>query len=234
MKADSPIRRRSGLSVSWQVAVYRLRSWLRPVLAWGVIIVLGALALYQTERGLRRPSALPAVLAVVTEIDGVAVAPVHLDLGEIWEAKQHAHELPIENRTRQPVTITQFATSCGCISVVPDSLTLAPSETRRVTVNVDTGHRGAVDMGKPIRDFASRVTPLVESPGGGRRQPAASTHQNQLSEWTLKGKVRSRVTFDLAELSFGSQRLRGDTRVPRKTIATVHVPFRSVPRESSR
>jgi hypothetical protein len=51
-----------------------------------------------------------------------------LDYGDRWEGEALTIKLPIQNRSGQPVHITEFKTSCSCLSVEPKEVRLGAGE----------------------------------------------------------------------------------------------------------
>src|SRR5579885_1240809 len=62
-------------------------------------------------------------------IEGLAVAPSDLDLGEVWEEKGIAWRLPIHNQTTHRIDIHDIQQTCGCTDIKPRRFSIAAGET---------------------------------------------------------------------------------------------------------
>lgn len=155
------------------------------------------------------------------EIRGLVVQTKDLEAGEIWEQKDFAWKLPIENRTGRAIAIKQLQTSCGCLSVEPKSLTIPARESKIVSLAFDTRNRDPNAIGDPTRDFVETVEPNLEGPD-------ASATVTGRPYWTLKGSVRRRVTFDVVRVTFGDSPVQGRSPAARRILMIVHVPFRDI------
>lgn len=117
----------------------------RTLLPAGIVCGL-ALVVSARYVALSSPQPVPTPAAVgATDLDGLRVDPVHLDVGEVWDDQPPAFPLPIRNTTAQPVRISGFASRCDCGTVAPASLTVPPAGTATVTVTGDLGPATTAD-----------------------------------------------------------------------------------------
>jgi hypothetical protein len=187
----------------------RLRNWL---LAFAVLALASAGA-YRVGTFRAGASSKPPTPARADEvIHGLAVPRDSLDLGEIWEAKEFKCLVPLQNTTSGPIHIKQFLVSCNCSSVSPREMTIAAGETADITLRIDLTHRLPKEIGRPLREFAVDVQPIVNAP----------TKQSGL--WRVHGHVKSRITLDTDYLQFGESPVFGEAPVIRRVVARTHVP----------
>jgi hypothetical protein len=182
-----------------------------------LVLVVPCAALGAYQLGSRfghflRPDATSNEEADYHIIDGLAVRNADLNLGEIWEQRDFYHELPIENRNGFPVKVLDFERSCGCVAVEPQSLTLAPGETKAVRLRLDLANRTRLEIGRQARDLAIEVRPIT-----------VRTDRKQ-APWLLQGAVKSRVTLNRLALEFGESPIHGASPCLRHIDLKVHVP----------
>jgi hypothetical protein len=183
-------------------------------LLFGAIVALAAVVYYFGRAG-KGPAVPDSPPAPAYELVGLlAVESSSLDLGEVWEEPAYVHTLSLHNRSSREVTVTDVATSCGCVSVSPRSFTVPPGGTARLAVTLDLTRRGHSELGRDVRPFAAEVRPTTP----GARAPG------ERAGWTIAGRVRSRVTLDALAHHFGERPVSGEPAEPRALTATVHVP----------
>jgi hypothetical protein len=187
-----------------------------------VIAIIGASSIAAYDFGLRtRPGsiALPnqsSAKEPYQVIDGLAVQTSKLDLGQVWEQKDFAYELPIENHTSRDLEIVDFALSCGCLGIEPRHLSVPANGTATVRLKVDLTQRSLRDLGRASRPVDLEITPLQKNgwPRG--------------SGWNLHGVVNSRVVLDTFAVDFGELPVHNQPCAPTKVLATVHVPMQKL------
>lgn len=57
-------------------------------------------------------------------VDNLQIPTHSLDFGVIWESDRFEHTMPVTNPGPTPAEVTAWTTSCGCLGVTPDRLTL--------------------------------------------------------------------------------------------------------------
>lgn len=152
------------------------------------------------------PTPLPSV-------GGLHIDAKDLDLGEIWETPEHAVVVPVRNVGSTPVTVAEFATSCDCSGVEPESVTIPPGSSAKVTVKLDLTHRSPYQLGLARRTFSVRLDPVFQ----GDFAPTPG--------WEIRGTVRSRVSLEAASLAFADKCVRGGAPASRTVRATAHLPL---------
>ena len=86
-------------------------------------------------------------------------------------------------------------------------------KTEYVTFTLDLTYRVSGVIGLVEREFTVEIVPVFER-GISRGQ-----------SWSLHGIAKSRLTLDTLSVDFGEAPVRGQRPIPRKVLATVHVPF---------
>jgi len=143
--------------------------------------------------------------------EGLVVAQTALDLGDVWESSRCSHTLPITNASSKPIEIMHLASSCNCLSIVPQSLVLEPGQTSKLDLTLDLTPRTAQEASQSRRVFAVDVIPYVRD---SVVRPAA---------WTIRGRVRSAITLTPRALDLGDSLVRGRPPVPHVLDVTAHV-----------
>ena len=106
------------------------------------------------------PAAAPPADAVVWDAAGDADA---LTLGDLPPSDAHRIELPVTNRSAEPVRVTLSA-GCGCTGLSPrGEFTLSPGTTRTVAASLDL-RKGVSDPDDPTRwTFTETLTAQARS-----------------------------------------------------------------------
>lgn len=86
-------------------------------------------------------------------------------------------------------------------------------KTEYVTFTLDLTYRVPGVIGLVEREFTVQIVPVFER-GMSRGQG-----------WNLHGIAKSRLTLDTLSVDFGEAPVKGQRPIPRKVLATVHVPF---------
>lgn len=145
-------------------------------------------------------------------IDGLAVAPTDLDMGEVWEEKGISWKLPIRNQTPGRIEIHDLQQTCGCTDIKPRRLSIAAGETATLDLTLDLTHRTYSDFGQARRPFSVVLYPVLNPKSRSR------------VGWKLHGTILSRVTVDPLAIDFGERPIHGGTPVTQRVMATAHVP----------
>ncbi len=146
------------------------------------------------------------------EIKGLVVKQRDLDLGTVWEDDNLHYRLPIENPTDSDIRVVDFVPSCWCLDITPRSLLIPAGQTKVVDVALDLSHRAPGEIGLVEREFGEEITPVFDK---------GKYHGHG---WRLHGISKSRLTLDTLSVDFGEAPVRGQSPVPRKVLARVHVP----------
>jgi hypothetical protein len=154
--------------------------------------------------------------APLPTVNSLYVEPQSLDIGEIWETRQHVFHVTIQNLGRAARTISRFQTTCGCLQLDPPGTTIAPGDKAEFTARLNLMHRQPYQMGLAERPVSVRLDPVFE--GDFAATPG----------WEVKGVVRSRVSIAAPKLLFEDQCSPGGPRVWRKLRAKAHVPLKSL------
>lgn len=106
------------------------------------------------------------------------VNPDTLDFGEVIETSRFLRELPLTNVSANPLRV-RLDKHCDCAGVEPETLDLAPGDTRKVTVRLDLLHNRLRFAGRRVRPYQAHLTAYYGDRAG-----------DQLPV-TLTGKVRA-------------------------------------------
>jgi hypothetical protein len=119
------------------------------------------------------------------------------NFGEVWENTHFKWVLAIENRMNEEINIKRFVSSCTCIAVRPQSLTISPGQIKEVQITIDLSEKGSkkAESQFQIRDFAVNIQPVVENAG----------REIVLKAWEIKGTVRRLLGFNKPAVNFGRQ-----------------------------
>jgi hypothetical protein len=84
--------------------------------------------------------ARPSHGAPVDPLNGpLVVSPAVVDLGLVSRGSEREGRFGLGNAGRDPVTVGQVETSCGCLTVELPMQTLPPGQTAEVRVRLDMG-----------------------------------------------------------------------------------------------
>jgi len=110
-------------------------------------------------------------------------------LGTVWAQDELSHHVMLVNQTSEPLEISHFYTSCGCTSVKPDKLTIAPKSSATIDVLINTlDGKLITNIGIPTpRSFAIR--PQLED-------------GSFLHKLELAANIRSPIAVDPTKLRF--------------------------------
>lgn len=146
--------------------------------------------------------------------NGLVAPEESLDFGDVWESNSFHWTFPIENRTDKQVKILRLATSCSCVSVSPQSMTLKAEEKADIHLILDLTRKQS-ELSLSIRPFEVQIIPLVE---GG------IAHQRG---WTIRGNVRSAISLSPSYYNLGDVLVTGK-RIVKEAIVTAHIPLGSL------
>ncbi len=175
------------------------QSWFRPNRVTRVLAVLVILAAGTTAYWLGAHSYDPTV-----ENDGLAIEEQELDFDRVLEQRDFFWKVTLRNPTRTTIVVKGFETSCGCVAVVPPSMTLGPGEEQQLQLKIDLTRRPPADRRDPGHRFSMRLIPLVD---GGL------PHQG----WVFSGTVHSVFTAEPSMVDFGDAYILGQ-EPPRRSL----------------
>ena len=113
------------------------------------------------------------------------------------------------NRSSQGVTVTDFANSCACSQISPQTFTIEPgqSQTVRVTIDLREQPKGKLDLSD--RPFQVDIHPRT-----------AAGHY--VGSWTVRGRVKPLLRFATPVIDLGEW---SDRQTPRPLVVEgVHAP----------
>jgi Protein of unknown function (DUF1573) len=190
----------------------RPRRWKYASLS-SILVLLACIAGYYL--GSLAVAGLPqrSVQLKLETVNGLAIDPDSLDLGEVWETPNHSLTLKVQNVSNEVRSIINFSGSCGCLKVEPQRLTISPGQTAELSLALDLTHRLPYQVGLAQWPISVRFNPVFQG-------DFAST-----PGWELKGLVRSRVSLDTLQIPFTDQCIYNGPPVTRKVRAKAHVPL---------
>lgn len=115
-------------SACWQAARRACGPLARTACGVAVLLLLAAAA------GWARYGSVPAALAVLR--GEPLVAPRYLDFGVGAPGESHERPLPVTNWTDRPVHLIGGTSDCSCVTTADLPTTLAPGETKLITVRL--------------------------------------------------------------------------------------------------
>ena len=101
--------------------------------------------------GLMRPTPTP-----IADVPPLEVRLESLDFGDVVEASNFRHEIPVRNTSSDPMTV-RFTKSCDCAGIEPELLRLEPGETGRVVLRLDLLHNRGRYIGQARRPFVAHL-----------------------------------------------------------------------------
>lgn len=135
---------------------------------------------------------------------GLVADPLRLNFGEVWENARFEWDVPLTNIADHDIEITKFSSSCDCSAIKPESLLLRMGEKVDVKLTLDLRAKHFQDIGIPVRDFEIGLQPEIR---GGSGHPG----------WTLRGRVRTDLSFSERSIDFGDELVVGQP-FPSRTI----------------
>lgn len=187
-----------------------MTSKLHSRFAASIALVAGCVGAFWIGTHDREPP--PSIL----EVNSLTAISKNLALGEVWEQKDFAYDLPIRNPSKSEVQVVDVRTSCGCTDVEPRRMRIPAEADATLRVGIDLFHRDRSEIGQALRPFAVEVTPITNQLGTGK------------SGWRLAGVIRSRVTLDVLNIHFGEEAIHAQKPAVRRVLATAHVPLRDL------
>jgi hypothetical protein len=120
--------------------------------------------------------------------------------------------LPVKNTSDKTIDITDIETSCGCGSVKPTSVAIAPGEVAEFHLRLDLTPKGADNRSKTVWPFSTRLVPILRNGGAGELL------------WTIRGTVRK--AFDLSSelVDFGDSLVCGSAFAPKSILVRCILP----------
>jgi uncharacterized protein DUF1573 len=147
-------------------------------------------------------------------VNGLYIDPRSLDLGEVWETPEHVAQVSVKNVSAEPRTIIRFEQSCNCLGVEPQGMTISPGQTAELGIHFDLTHKQPYQLGLARWPVSVRIQPVFQ----GDFAPSLG--------WDVRATVRSRVSLENWQLTFGDRCTHSGPRVERKIRANTHQPLR--------
>ncbi len=116
-----------------------------------------------------------------------------LNFGEVWEQKHFSHALLIENKTDEPIDLTDIKASCSCTKVLEPNLPIPAGETVEIPLEIDFTKSSAKTTNEALESFEVIITARILNGDG----PPLS--------WTLTGQVKSFAIIPVRELFVGQK-----------------------------
>src|SRR5882724_8411020 len=140
---------------------FRAGAWKHPALS-SVLIVSACIGGYYlggfAAAGLTQRSVQPKLESV----NGLAIDPQSLDLGEDWETPNHPLTLQIQNLSGEIRSIVDFSGSCGSLKVEPHQLTILPGQTAELSLTLDLTRRLSYQVGLAQRLVSVKFNPVFQ------------------------------------------------------------------------
>jgi hypothetical protein len=80
-----------------------------------------------------------------------------LDCGDVWETHAFPRTLTVTNTTANDAEITDFQSSCGCVSITPGALTIPPGTEADIHLSVNVTMGASHDSS----DFKVHIIPIT-------------------------------------------------------------------------
>lgn len=128
---------------------------------------------------------------------GLVVDDSALDLGVVWMQAEYRFTLPIRNTGNDPMEISEFKSSCRCLSVEPTSLVVPALATGQVEVVLRLLPTSRQENQMPEYAFSVPLAAVVKS------------HLPRAAGWSIHGTARRVLRESLKHVDFGDSRVRG-------------------------
>jgi hypothetical protein len=155
-----------------------------------------------------------SILRFSPSSQGLIVSEKYLHFGEVLEDDDFRWSLLIENPTQDTVEIERFTSSCDCLAVMPEALTIAPGEKAKVqlTINLTVGAPRPEDD-PAYKDVEVQIVPQISKPDWPVQRA-----------WGIRGRVRRIVSLSPDRLNFETSP-EGKPLPSKIVIATAHIPL---------
>ncbi len=134
--------------------------------------------------------------------EGLRIDEKYLDFGTAIAQSDFVWKLPLENCSEHPIEIAGFERSCGCASVSPSMLTVAPGETRWLMLNLNLDARKDFLFSGGEREFSVELRPLLAK---------SMTHG---PPWRVAGVIQSPFRIAAYPLHFPANALVAGSEFP--------------------
>jgi hypothetical protein len=128
---------------------------------------------------------------------GLVVAPEFLNLGEVWENKEHLCILPVHNPTDRDIEVLEFRTSCNCVAVAPKTVIIPAGQQAAVRLKLELLVDWFKTTDAAVRDFDVDILPVLRD--DFLSQPS----------WQVTGRVRRSVKIEPPFVQFSAPLVRG-------------------------
>jgi len=134
--------------------------------------------------------------------DGLRIEQKYLNFGTAVAQSDFVWKLPLENCSEYPIEIAGFERSCGCASISPSMLTVAPGETRWLLLKLNLGARKDFLFSGGEREFSVELRPLLAK---------SMTHG---PPWRVAGVIQSPLRVAEYPLHFPANSLVAGSEFP--------------------
>jgi len=145
----------------------------------------------------------------------LVVENTSLSFGEVWENARFNWPFDILNASPHDIDIEDFATSCGCVGVNPDSIRISPGEKTSINLTLDLQDKTNLDTPSSVRDFSVQIIP----------RPRRPIDSGRPISWIVTGRVRSAIRLSSPSIDFGEELTLGCTPPSRSLRITSFVPL---------
>lgn len=142
-----------------------------------------------------------------------------MTIGEVWETPAFPWTMRIQNTSAREVEITQFATSCDCISITPSSKIIPAHGEAELRLSLNLVGKLTSDD-QPIREFSAEVRPVI---AGSNWSPA----------WLVTGRVRRAFNCAPRELNYGESLIKNRQFQARTIQVRALAPLSNITAEST-
>lgn len=119
---------------------------------------------------------------------GLYIPDASLYIGDVWPQKAHEWTLPITNTTDHTVRVLDIQMQCGCSTITPSTIVLAPGNSKEIHLSMDL----SLDRLRLTESPHHFESPIVA------RLDAAPW----FARWTIRGTVHSPVVVSATALRF--------------------------------
>lgn len=130
----------------------------------------------------------------------VAKAPLSVDaeslqIGTVWAYTKIDWQLSIANKSKDDIHIGKFFTSCSCLAITPEAITVPSGQSRTIRIEIDATPKMQNSQQAEYEDFGVSLQPLVELDGRWKG----------IDEWRLQGKIRRLLNPSAATIVWDKQ-----------------------------
>jgi hypothetical protein len=144
-----------------------------------------------------------------------------LNLGTMWAQNEYRWQLPVTNTSDARIEVIDVMTSCTCLSLAPQSFSLAPRETRQLDLVLDLLSRRDSSAYSSFWPYEVELIPVIKD----QRLPPSS--------WSLRGTVRALLPGLPSEIDFGTTCVAGFEYPSRNLHFQTAIPLQDLTVRSS-